>query len=87
MAPDFYNGMFELGGAMFALLNVRQAHLDKQVKGVSWIAVLFFAAWGYWNVYYYPVIDQPYSAACAVVLALVNTVWMTQLFYYSRRNG
>ena len=85
MTPDFFNGLFELGGAAFALLNVRRAHLDREVKGVSWVAVLFFAGWGYWNVYYYPTIEQPFSAACAVVLALVNSAWVIQLYCYDRR--
>lgn len=85
MSPDFVNGLFELAGAMFTWANVIRVHKDKQVHGVSWIAVMFFTVWGYWNVYYYPVIGQPWSAACAIGLAVINTVWLTQLIYYDRR--
>ena len=85
MKQDIVNGIFELGGALVSSLHVRRIVVDKSVSGVSWIAVLFFTAWGYWNVYYYPAIEQPFSGSCAVVLAMMNTVYLAMLIRYDRR--
>ena len=83
---DSVNGLFEMSGGFFVLLNVLKLHHDKLVKGVNPIAVSFFAIWGYWNLYYYAAISQTYSLFGSASVAIMNTVWLCQLAYYSRLN-
>jgi len=87
MSPDLINGMFELVGSAMLWRNVAQLHKDKLVKGVHWNATAFFAAWGYWNLFYYPHLDQWWSFAGGVSIVLANTVWLGQMIYYLRRQA
>jgi len=77
MTPDKLNGMFELVGALVLLLNVRRLWKDKQVQGVSMWAAAFFAAWGWWNLYYYPYLGQWWSCGASGLVAIVNTAWVS----------
>jgi len=63
MIPDLINGLFEFAGAFALALNVRQLWRDKEVKGVHPIPTAFFAAWGLWNLFYYPHLGQYWSLA------------------------
>jgi hypothetical protein len=82
MSADIINASFELGAAFAVALHCRRIAIDKQVKGVSAIAVGFFVAWGFWNVFYYPHLDQPFSAVCAIAVTLVNLAYVLLLIYY-----
>lgn len=86
MTGDLVNGLFETLGGFFVLLSVRRLHRDKIVRGVSWVHVAFFAAWGYWNLAYYPSLGQWFSFAGGVGVVAINTAWLAQLIYYSRRD-
>jgi len=83
--PDIINGSFESLGSLFILLSIIKLHKDKVVKGVSWIAVGFFAAWGYWNLFYYPHLGQWISFYGGVAIVITNTIWLIQLIYYSQK--
>ena len=83
--PDFINGMYELLGAPFIFLSVLNLHRTKKVSGVSWVHAGFFASWGYWNLFYYPHLNQwlSFIGGCAIVV--VNSIWLAQLIYYRNR--
>lgn len=83
--PDFFNALWELSGGAFIALSCWQLFKDKIVRGVHWVHTGFFAAWGYWNLYYYPAIDQWWSflGGCSVVA--FNTLWLGQIIYYTRK--
>lgn len=85
MSPDLINGLFEFAGSAMLWRNVLQLHRDKEVKGVHWNATAFFAAWGYWNLFYYPHLDQWWSFAGGLSIVFANTVWLGQMIYYLRR--
>ena len=85
MTHDFINGLFELLGTPFVCLSIHKLHKDKQVRGLSWWQPLFFTLWGYWNLIYYPNINQSISFIGAIGLALVNTIWVLQLVYYTKK--
>jgi len=82
MAIDIVNASFEFFGAGFQAINVYQILKDKAVKGVHWLSVLFFSLWGWWNIYYYPQLDQFYSMLGAIALVLVNTIWLGLMWKY-----
>ncbi len=90
MNNDLINGCFELFGGILLLLNVRRLYHDKNVRGVSVVTMSFFTLWGYWNLYYYPSLNQPLSLIGGVFLVAVSTVWVGMVAYYyrhSRRKG
>lgn len=84
---DLINGGFELMGAPFVALSIRRLIKDKKVHGVSWVACLFFNAWGFWNLYYYPHLGQWVSFVGGVAITTANTVWVALLLYYSHKEA
>jgi hypothetical protein len=86
LSPDQINGLFEVVGGLFALLNVRRVLRDKAVAGVSWVAVGFWSLWGFWNLYYYPHLDQWMSFYGGLMLVGANTTYVALLLYYGRRS-
>jgi len=83
--PDIINGLFELFGGLVIWLNVRRLVKDKEVKGVSWFVMAFFAAWGYWNLYYYPYLGQTFSFIGGVFVVTANSAWVVLYFWYRRK--
>lgn len=86
MLPDIINGIFESCGGFFIALSVIKLHREKIVRGVSWMHVTFFSAWGFWNLYFYPHLDQWMSFWGGFLLVTVNCVWLGQIMYYNWRN-
>ena len=82
---DIGNAAFEGVGSLVTWLNVRALYRDKQVAGVDWKVILFFATWGLWNLYYYPMIGHVLSALAGVVLCAGNLTWVAMALYYRRR--
>lgn len=84
---DTLNALFELFGALFVVLSIRKVYKDKVVRGISWLHCSFFAAWGYWNLYYYMAMNSPLSWWAGILLALTNTVYVVMLIYYTKREN
>lgn len=83
--PDLINGTFESIGAFFILLSVMKLHKEKKVRGVSWLHTTFFAGWGYWNLFYYPHLDQWLSFWGGMGITITNSIWLAQIIYYQRK--
>lgn len=81
---DAINGSFELIGAIIQFINVRQIIKDKAVKGVHWLPVLFFSTWGYFNLIYYPNLNQWFSFGGSIMMTLATTMWVILLIKYRR---
>jgi len=79
---DLTNGLFELIGSIFVWINIYKIHQDKIVKGIYWPFSIFFAMWGFWNLYYYPFLDQWLSFWAGLVMATGNVVWVWMAYYY-----
>lgn len=79
--------MFEAGGTVAVLLSCRRLYHDKQVRGVSMWAVGFFAAWGAWNLFYYPHLQQWWSFAAGVGVMVANLAWIIMAIYYRCKAG
>lgn len=82
---DFVNGGLEMLGAFFILHSVILLHKAKMVRGVSWMHTCFFMTWGWWNIYYYPSLDQWFSFIGGLMLVSVNTIWLCQILYYNHK--
>ena len=83
MTPDLFNGLFEFLGGCLLWTSVRRAYRDKVFKGVAILPTAFFASWGFWNLYYYPSLDQWFSFLGGVNIVVANTVWVSQMVWYS----
>ena len=84
ITPDMVNGFFELIGSVFVWINVYKIYQDKEVKGIYWPLSIFFGAWGFWNLYYYPFLDQWVSFYAGIVMAFGNVAWVWLAYYYMR---
>lgn len=83
---DLVNGTFEILGSIMLWRNVYQLYQDKMIRGVTYGATAFFMVWGYWNLFYYPHLNQWWSFVGGISIVAANTVWMFQMCYYGR-NG
>lgn len=81
---DIINGCWELAGAFSIYLSIRGLLKDKKVNGVSWLTVFFFASWGVWNVFFYPVNGLIFSFIGGVVLSIMNIRWVVLLLKYRK---
>lgn len=79
---DLVNGLFEAWGAVAVWRNGFQLLNDKVYKGVRLDSTVFFMAWGYWNIYYYPSLDQWLSFVAGLFLVAGNTWWVWLMVYY-----
>ncbi len=80
--PDFINGSFETLGGVTTFLNCWRLYKDKEVKGVVWQLTIFYTAWGLWNMYYYPYLNQWLSFAGGLVIVTGNILWIMQVIWY-----
>lgn len=87
MTPDMINGLFEASGCVFIALSILKLRKEKLVRGVSWVHMSFFMVWGFWNLFYYPHLDQWISFWGGVGIVTANTLYVTQLIYYTRWEG
>src|SRR5690349_21170123 len=85
--PDLINGLFELTGGLLNWGNVIRLYRDKQVRGVYVPAWALFTLWGFWNLYYYPHLNQWMSFAGGLVIVTANTVWVALAGYYRERHA
>lgn len=76
---DLVNGLFEMVGGLLLWLNVRRLARDRQVAGVSVLPVLFWTAWGLWNLAFYPWAGCWWSFAGGIVVVAANAVWLILL--------
>jgi len=80
--PDLINGGFE-AFAGFAILNhCFKVLQDKCVRGVSIASSFFFLVWGFWNVFYYPHLEQFWSCVGGVFVTIANICYFTLLIRY-----
>ena len=76
MSHDAINAAFEIGGSMLLLLNIVRLLKDRSVKGVSIAPVVWWTAWGVWNLFYYPHLGQWASFGAGVLVAAANAAWV-----------
>lgn len=86
---DFINGSFEFLAGFFILNHCWTVYRDKAVRGVSVISVIFFTAWGFWNLYYYPSLKQIWSFYGGISIVFTNILWISLILFYRRheKNG
>lgn len=84
---DYINGAFEMLSGIFLLLNCFKVYKDKQVKGVSMLSTAFFTTWGFWNLYYYPSLNQTASFYGGLLIVSANSLWLGLMWKYRSKNN
>lgn len=87
MTPDSINGAFELIAGLMIFDHCRCLYRDKSVKGVSVVSAGFFSVLGFWNLYYYPSLDQWVSFTAGLLIVTANTLWVSLMIYYGRKES
>ena len=89
MNPDIVNGLFELIGGVVLLLNVRRLWRDRKISGVSAFPVVFWTAWGLWNLYFYPAVSCWWSFAGGILVFAANAAWLflAAKIWWKKRRG
>lgn len=86
---DIGNGLFELVGAFFTWRNYIELRRAREIKGVYWPMTAFFTAWGFWNLHYYPSLEQWFSFYAGIVLVLGNAFWvnLAAKLWWEKKHG
>lgn len=82
---DIINGLFESLAGFVILLSCWQILKKKQLEGVSLFHIIFFNAWGVWNIFYYPHLGQWVSFVGGLGVLAGNTLWLCLCIYYCRK--
>lgn len=82
--PDIINGVFEVVGGFAMFGNVRRLYKDKQTRGVYGPVQAFFTSWGFWNLYYYPNLNQWMSFLGGSVLVVANFSYIVLMWRYRK---
>lgn len=83
---DAVNGIFESFGGILCWFNVFKLFKDKEIKGISiWVSI-FFCIWGFWNLYYYPSLQQWWSFWGGILLVSGNSFWVILAIFFTYRN-
>lgn len=82
---DKINGGFEFVGALLILISCYRLYQDKEIRGVSSLPVLFFTAWGAWNMFYYPSLGQWWSFCGGVCVTTANLLWLALALHYGTK--
>jgi hypothetical protein len=84
---DIANGAFELGTGIWVIRACACLHRDKVVKGTSYGLQFWVTSWGYYNLYFYPSLDQWFSFTGGLLVVAFNTIWLLMAFHYHRNPG
>lgn len=82
---DLVNAAFEFLAAVFILNHTRAMLKSGQAYGVSLLSTAFFAAWGAWNIFYYPHIGQTASFYAGILVFFANIIWVSTIIYIRRK--
>lgn len=82
---DWVNGGLEIVGALFMAENVRLLYRDKKVEGFSPWSVAFTTICCTWNVGFYGSLSLPLSLIGAVLVVLLQLVWLYLAWSYRCR--
>lgn len=78
--PDIINASFEGLASLFILNHARVLWQTRQADGVSLLSTAFFGVWGFWNVYYYPHLEQMFSFYAGLAIMAANLFWMYSIW-------
>jgi hypothetical protein len=54
------------------------------INGLFEASVVFFTAWGVWNLFYYPALGQSLSFIGGLFVVVANSIYVGMLLIYSK---
>lgn len=82
--PDFINGFFEFTSGLMIWINVAAIIKDKKYSGVRILPLAFFSSWSFWNLYYYPHLNQWASFFGGLSIGIANAAYLTLMVKYGK---
>lgn len=82
---DVINAIFSFLSGIFLWYNCWKLYKDKQVCGVSISCQALFTLWGFWNLYYWPSLNQWVTWYASIFSTTANLVWVWMAIYYTRK--
>jgi len=79
MNADLINALFEVMGCFFILGHCSTLLKDRKVAGVNIYSSAGMTAWGFWNIYYYPSLDQWASLVGGIGIVMANALYVVLL--------
>lgn len=83
--PDITQACWELGSAVFSVLNILAIRKSRSIAGVHWIPTAYFFCWGIYNLWFYTALHLPLAYWAGLAITCTNAVWLCHLGYYMRR--
>lgn len=87
MSPDITQACWELGSAVFSLLNIRAIRQSKSLAGVHWLPTAFFFLWGVYNLWFYTALHLPAAWWAGMVITITNLIWLAHVAWYVRQRS
>jgi hypothetical protein len=81
--PDVTQAFWELGSAVFSVLNIIAIRRSKSVAGVHWAPTAFFSAWGVYNLWFYTALHLPLAYWAGLAITCTNFCWLGHLAWYA----
>lgn len=83
MNPDLTQAAWELGSAIFSVLNIRAIRRSKAIAGIHWLPTAFFFAWGVYNLWFYTALHLPLAWWAGMAITATNLVWLAHVCWYA----
>jgi len=85
---DVINSGFVFVAGFFYILNLYKLYVDKDVKGISKLSILFFSIWNIWTLFFFIQVSEFWwTIAAYVMVTLLNLVYIFLMFKYSRNKN
>ena len=76
MNVDYITSAFQAGAVLFLCANIIRLWKDGELKGISIWMMVYFTIWGYWGVFMWADLQQPWSMWTNVGIAVAYTIWL-----------
>ncbi len=85
LLSDITMGLIQVISAGFLSKSVWMLYQAKIVRGVSAVTVAFWVAWGLWDLYYFPSLNQWWAFSGGVIVTLMNALYVGLIVRYNYR--
>lgn len=85
MNPDYTQAAWELGSAVFSVLNIFAIRRSKSIAGIHWAPTAFYTTWGLYNLWFYTTLHLPVAWWAGIAITCTNATWLGHVAYYETR--
>ena len=81
---DVINSGFVFVAGFFYILNLYKLYVDKDVKGISKLSIVFFSCWNFWTLYFFlSSTDFFWTQLSYGFVTIVNSAYLVMLAKYT----